>query len=101
VAGETESSRVGQTVSVAQEKIEWILELLQGGDDHRYFAEREKARHVGKAEGELGQSVYHRLEAGKGEYRYGGPGDPGSPGDTDIDPSNKAQASESVLSLDP
>lgn len=51
MAGEPEPTRVGESLSVEQERIRRAAKFSQDGQDRRGLAKREQTRHVRKANG--------------------------------------------------
>ncbi|GIX50530.1 MAG: hypothetical protein KatS3mg132_724 [Limisphaera sp.] len=52
-------SRMRQALSVAEEKIWFVSQLLQGRQEHGGFTEREQSRDVGKTKPAVSGSTFH------------------------------------------
>jgi hypothetical protein len=74
MAGDAEPARMGDPLAVADQQIGAAPQHIKRGQHRRPFAEREKARHVGKQRRPIRDGVVERLERREGQHDNHGSG---------------------------
>ncbi len=100
MTGQTEATRVGQSLTIAEQQIRQDAELIQRRQNGRHLAEGKQSGEVGKTGRDLRQTLFQQLQFRKAQYHDRRPRHLSAAGKTDIDAGNPLRLAQTVLSND-
>lgn len=100
MTGQTEATRVGQSLTITEQQIRQDAELIQRRQNGRHLAERKQSREIGETSGDLRQTLFQQLQLRKAQDHHRRPRVFSALGKADVDTRDPLQLAQVVMSDD-